>query len=99
MRDRKKVEDSESVPTEQVDKPRWFMVDNENQASWWNNFRWQFSPTNDEEHPEGSRTARIRAALNKSKKGKPLLPFANDSKAQASPRDTIAFPMQNFPKI
>ena len=95
VRERKRVGDSESVPTEQVDKPHWFMLENEKKVNWWNNFRWQSSPTNDEEHPEGSRTARIRAALNKSKKGKPLLPFANDSKAQASPRDTIALPLQS----
>jgi hypothetical protein len=98
MRDRKRVKDPESVPTEQVDKPRWFMVNNE-KSNWWNNFQWQSSPTDDGEHPEGSRIERIRAALNKSKQRKPLLPIASVSKAQPSARDTIALPMQSVPQI
>jgi len=94
LRNRKKVEEPESAATEQVDKRQWFMVDDK-KVNWWNNFRWQSSPTDDAEHPEGSRIERIRAALNKSKKDKPLLPFAHDSKVQPSARDTAALPMQS----
>jgi len=97
MRKREKVEEPESALTEQVDKPRWFVVDNE-RVNWWNNFRWQSSPTDDGEHPEGSRIERLRAALKKSKKDKSLLPIAHDSKARPSARDTITFPLQEVPK-
>ncbi|KAF9534907.1 hypothetical protein CPB83DRAFT_221229 [Crepidotus variabilis] len=48
------------------------------------------TPKEQEEHPDGSRTARLREALNKMavKTGKPLLPVHNDksNKSEASPK-------------
>jgi len=101
IRRKNKAADAETaaVPTTQVEKPRWFMVDSK--KDWWsiNLNLHPATPQEREAHPDGMRTQRLKAALNKmsGRSGKPLLPMHND-KVAPLPTQSIPEPSQTTPK-
>jgi hypothetical protein len=99
LRSKNKVADAETaaVPAAQVEKPHWFMVDSK--KNWWpmNLGLRPATPREQEEHPDGLHSARLRAALNKmaGRSGKPILPTHNDKRDLPS----IPEPSPRYPDI
>lgn len=103
IKSRRKAVDVETVaaPTEQSDKPRWFMVDSD-KKHWWS-VDLASRPSTAKElqtHPDGMRTERLKAALNKmsGRSGKALLPLHAD-KLASLPTESIPEPSPKYPDI